>query len=123
MDNESKIEFFIPTIGVTEKIDKWTNTRKIPVDKDFTEIAPYLFRDWRDIDNSVLEAEYKKIDHWSIFKFSLMDEVSRDLTFATKLRSEFNCPSCGAEVTAPVYFRKGLRHIFVIPDIIDGLSG
>ena len=118
------VEFFIPTIGVKEKIDKWVDKmkkEKRDIDPAFLEIAPFMFRDWRNIDNSVIEVKYREMDYWTVFQFSLMDQVAKELTFATKLRSEIECPVCGAEVTAPVRFRKGIRSLFVISNILDRL--
>jgi hypothetical protein len=118
------IEFFIPTIGVKENIDKWKvhmERSKKEVDSAFFDIAPYIFRDWREMDNSIIEAKYREMDYWTVFQFSLMDQVAKELTFATKLRSEIECPVCGAEVTALVHFRKGIRSLFVISDILDRL--
>jgi hypothetical protein len=118
------IEFFIPTIGVKEKLDKWKSfmvKAKKDINSDFFEIAPYIFRDWREMDNSIIEAKYREMDYWTIFHFSLMDQVAKELTFATKLRSEIECPVCGEEVTALVHFRKGIRSLFVISDILDRL--
>jgi hypothetical protein len=113
----------IPTIGVMEKLSHFFRSeraKKIGISEDFRKIAPYIFEDWRTInENSVVNA-MREIDYWTKEEFSLAFEMSSLLKVGTKPSASLKC-NCGAEVTAPISFPRGYKSLFVISDIFGDL--
>ena len=63
----------------------------------------------------------RESDEWSKEEFSLYYELSNSIKIGTELDVKLSCPTCGAEVTAPITFPGGFRSLFVISDIFGEL--
>ncbi len=119
-----EIQMYVPSIGVTNAISKFVSnsiSRGIEVDDSFIKIAPFLFEDWKNLDDRKIMQKMIESEEWSKEEFSLYYELSNLIKIGTKLDVKLNCPTCGAEVTAPITFPKGFRSLFVISDIFGEL--
>lgn len=113
------LNFFIPSVGVMEKLTTFFRSekaKKYQMDDSFRKIAPYIFNDWRNLDEKLIINKMREIDYWTKEEFSLAFEMSNKLKVGTKPSAFIKC-NCGAEVTAPISFPGGYRSIFVISDI------
>jgi hypothetical protein len=123
-NGDPAIQLFIPTIGVSAKIrkiikDKISKGKKY--DETFAKISPYLIPNWRDLDERGYDEHEFNSKNWTYTQFVLADTISDQITFATKNSLEITCSKCGAEVTAPIRFRGGIRSLYIISDIFGQL--
>jgi hypothetical protein len=119
-----EIEMFVPSIGVMDSISQFVAnsvTRGIEIDDSFIKIAPFLFKEWIGLDDKKIIQTMRESDEWSKEEFSLYFELSNSIKIGTELEVKLNCPSCGAEVAAPITFPGGFRSLFVISDIFGEL--
>ena len=124
-NGEPGVELFIPTIGVVTKIRKILRAKKAAgkkYDESFASYSTYLIPNWRDLNEELYNQYELASREWSYMKFNIIDQISKDITFATKNQVSINCQKCGAEVTAPLRFRGGLRSLYIIPDIFGELQ-
>jgi len=123
-NGDPAIQLFIPTIGVSTKIrkiirDKARSGKKY--DETFAKVSPYLIPNWRDLDERGYDDYEFNSRNWTYTQFVLADTISDQITFATKNSLEITCSKCGAEVTAPIRFRGGIRSLYIISDIFGQL--
>jgi hypothetical protein len=119
-----EIKMYVPSIGVTDSISKFvsnSSSRGVEVDDSFIKISPFLFEDWRNLDDLRIIQKMRESDEWSKEEFSLYYELSNSIKIGTELDVKLGCPNCGAEVTAPITFPEGFRSLFVISDIFGEL--
>lgn len=123
-NGEGPIEIFIPTIGVVTKIRKILKAKQKAgkkYDTAFASYSTFLIPNWRDLDEGMydyFEGESKK---WTYVQFNIVDQITKMVTFATKNEIALKCGKCGAEVTAPLRFRGGLRSLYTISNIFGEL--
>jgi hypothetical protein len=91
------------------------------VDESFVKIAPFIFEEWRRLDSKQIAQRMAEADEWSKEEFSLYFELSETIKIGTQLDVNVICPTCGAEVTAPITFPGGFKSLFVISDIFGEL--
>ena len=91
------------------------------IDESFIKIAPFLFDEWRNLDFVQIMRKMDDSDNWSKEEFSLYYELCETIKIGTELDININCPTCGAEVTAPITFPGGFKSLFVISDIFREL--
>lgn len=114
----------VPSIGVTDSVSEFIREARrkgIEVEESFVDIAPFLFSDWRNLDYQKILSKMRESDDWSKEEFSLYFELSNTIKTGTKLDINIQCPTCGAEVTAPITFPKGFKSLFIISDIFREL--
>jgi hypothetical protein len=120
-----EIRMWIPSIGVARRISEFVvhcSKNSIEVDDSFIQIAPFLFDDWKTINNSVIMEKLVESDNWTKEEFSLCFELSEKIKIGTKGNARVSCPKCGAkEVTASITFPGGIRSLFLISDIFGEL--
>lgn len=119
-----QITMSVPSIGVSKAIDSFVNDCKIkgiPVEESFVQIAPFLFEEWRELDNRKILIKMRESDEWSKEEFSLYFELSNRIKIGTDLDIRIGCPKCGAEVAAPITFPRGFKSLFLISDIFTEL--
>jgi len=123
-DGSQEMDLYIPTVGVT------TICRKILADKrrkgknfdeSFAKVASFIIPDWRGLDESVYDQYERASIDWTPLQFSIADQITEKINFATKSRIYSKCNSCGGEVTAEISFPRGYRSLFVISDIFSQL--
>jgi len=123
-NGDAPIQLFIPTIGVSQKIRKIlkekTRTGK-KYDPSFATISPFVIPNWRELDEKSYDSYEINSKNWTYTQFVLADSISKQITFATKNNLSIACSKCGAEVTAPIRFRGGIRSLFIVSDIFGQL--
>lgn len=121
---EKEISMYIPSIGVMSAISDFvtkSSINEIEVDESFIKIAPFIIPEWRGLNEKEILKKMRESDSWSKEEFSLYFELSEAIKIGTELDVNLSCPSCGAEVTAPITFPRGFRSLFVISDIFGEL--
>ena len=119
-----EISMTVPSIGVMETISKFVlNSQKkgIEIEESFIKIAPFFFSDWRGLDDKKIIKAMRESDEWTKEEFSLYFELCETIKIGTELDINLKCPTCGAEVTAPITFPGGFKSLFVISDIFREL--
>ena len=112
-------KLYVPSLGVTTFIKSYLEGKQArgeKYDKSFVKVAPFLFGDWRFLN----EAAYQKAEQdswgWDPTKFSAISKLTEMIRFGVKLSITKNCTSCGAEVTAPITFPDGIKSLFIISE-------
>ena len=123
-DGSAEMDLYIPTIGVTtlcRKIisDKTKKGKKF--DESFAKVASFIIPDWRGLDERLYDQYERGSIDWSPLQFSIADQITEKINFATKSRIYTKCESCDGEVTAVISFPGGYRSLFVISDIFSQL--
>jgi hypothetical protein len=119
-----RVEMSVPSIGVNKKIADflvYCEANGIYVDEGFLKIAPFLFSEWRNINNDDIHLRMRESDYWSKEEYSVYFELSEKIKIGTVLEVKVKCPNCAGEVTADIAFPSGLRSLFVISDIFGEL--
>lgn len=119
-----EITMTVPSIGVMNAVSEFViecDRRKIEIDDSFLKIAPFIFEEWRDLDFNQIMRKMRDSDNWSKEEFSLYYELCETIKIGTELDINIKCPTCGAEVAAPITFPRGFKSLFVISDIFGEL--
>jgi hypothetical protein len=114
----------VPSIGVMDAISEFvinSTKRGIEIDESFIKIAPFIFPEWRGLNDLTIMEKMKESDQWSKEEFSLYFQLSESIKIGTELDINLKCPTCGAEVTAPITFPGGFKSLFVISNIFGEL--
>ena len=123
-DGTPEMNLFIPTVGVMtvcRKILEEKRKRGKKYDQSFANIAGYIVSDWRGLDERAYDQYERSSNEWTPLQFSIADQISSRINFATKSRIYNKCESCGGEVTAEISFPGGYRSFFIISDIFKQL--
>jgi hypothetical protein len=123
-DGSPEIGLFIPTVGVTTKVRKILlnkTKRGEKFDESFADVSTFIISDWRNLDEKVYDAYERTSIEWTPLQFSIADQMSKKIMFATKSRIYSKCESCAGEVTAHITFPGGYRSLFVISNIFEQL--
>lgn len=124
LTNGEELKLSLPSLGVMNFIKGYIREKiqtKQEYDKAFFKWAPFLFADWRNLN----EASYNKLLQdsysWGTDKISVLDWfISRmEDTVKTEIKNE--CSVCGTEATAPITFRGGIKSLFLVSDITSKL--
>jgi hypothetical protein len=119
-----EIMMSVPSIGVMDAISEFVidcERKSIDLEESFVKIAPFIFDEWRGLDNKKIMQRMRESDDWSKEEFSLYYELCETIKIGTELDINVKCPTCGAEVTAPITFPGGFKSLFVISDIFREL--
>jgi hypothetical protein len=119
-----EITMSVPSIGVMNSVSDFVfecDRRGIEVDESFIKISPFIFDEWRNLGFNQIMQKMKESDDWSKEEFSLYYELCETIKIGTELDISVKCPTCGAEVTAPITFPGGFKSLFVISDIFGEL--
>lgn len=119
-----EISMTIPSIGVMDAVSSFAinaESKGIEIEDSFIKIAPFIFSDWRGLDDKKIIQKMRESDQWTKEEFSLYFELCDAIKIGTELDINLKCPNCGAEVTAPITFPGGFRSLFVISDIFREL--
>lgn len=123
-DGSPEMNLYIPTVGVTtmcRKIIKNKREKGKKIDESFAKVATFIIPDWRGLDERLYDQYERASNEWTPLQFSIADQISSRINFATKSRIYSKCNSCGGEVTAEISFPGGYRSLFVISDIFSQL--
>lgn len=125
-NGDPAIELFIPTIGISTEIRKIIKAKREKgkkYDEVFAQASPYLIPNWRGLDESLYDQYEFASKSWTYVQFSIVDDITKQITFATKDVLAITCNKCGVEVTAPIRFRGGIRSLFVVSGVIRKFLG
>jgi len=123
-DGSPEMELFIPTVGVTTLCRKIINQKKITgkkYDESFARVSSFIIPDWRNLNEKLYDEYERASKEWTPLQFSIVDQISGKINFATKSRIYTKCTSCEGEVTADISFPGGYRSLFIISDIFSQL--
>jgi hypothetical protein len=111
-------KLYVPSLGITTFIKSYLEKKQgrgEKYDKSFVKVAPFLFGDWRFLN----DASYQKAEQdswgWDPTKFSAISKLTEMIRFGVKLSITKKC-SCGEEVTAPLSFPGGVKSLFIISE-------
>lgn len=123
-DGSQEMDLYIPTIGVTticRKIISEKKRKNKNFDESFAKVATFIIPDWRGLDERLYD-QYERLSiEWTPLQFSIADQISEKINFATKSRIYTKCESCDGEVTADIAFPGGYRSLFIISNILEQL--
>jgi hypothetical protein len=124
LNNGEDIKLYLPTLGVMSFIKQFIREKaqsKQEYDQAFLRWAPFLFADWRLLNESSYNKTLQDSYAWSLDKISVVDWFVDQMQKTVKAELNHGCSSCGAEVTAPISFRGGVKSLFLISDISSKL--
>lgn len=124
LNNGEDIKLYLPTLGVMTYIKGYIREKsqnKEEYDKAFLKWAPFLFADWRILNDAVYHKMLQDSFAWSLDKISIVDWFVDQMQKTVKAELIHHCSTCGSEVTAPISFRGGVKSLFLISDISSKL--
>lgn len=118
------IKLYIPSLGVTTFIKNYMR-EKIKkgerYDKTFLKVAPFMFSDWRNLNDKL----YQKVESdswgWNPLKLSAILQMAEMIRFGVKTKITRQCNKCGAEVATNLTFPGGIRSLFLYASPLDEL--
>ena len=120
------IRFYLPTIGVSKKIKNIINEARNDggyVDPSFIKVAPYLIKEWRNLDAKELERYRMDTFKWGKNKTLFINGISDKIEKSVNLTVKKECPRCQVTLEAPIFFRGGftIKSLFAVSDRLDEL--
>jgi hypothetical protein len=122
MTNKEEIKLFLPSIGVMKFLTDYFTVKtqaKAEIDRAFFKWAPFLFPEWRQLNEDTYQKAMQDSYVWSVDKISVVDWFVDEMQKAVKPEITHKCSACGTEVTAPLNFR--VKSLFLISDIAGKL--
>ena len=120
MRTGEEMKLYLPTLGVMSYIKGYIREKqqtREDYDKAFMKWAPFIFPDWRLLNNASYMQALQDSYTWSIDKISVMDWFVDQMQSTIKAELKNQCTGCGQEVSAPISFRGGIKSLFLISDI------
>jgi hypothetical protein len=124
LTNGEDIKLYLPTLGVMSFIKGYIREKtqsKEEYDKAFLKWAPFLFADWRILNESTYTKTLQDSYAWSFDKISVVDWFVEQMQKTIKAELKHDCSGCGAEVTAAISFPGGVKSLFLISNISSKL--
>jgi hypothetical protein len=124
LSNGEDIKLYLPSLGVMGFIKNYIREKaqsKEDYDKAFLKWAPFLFADWRLLNDASYHKTLQDTYAWSLDKISVVDWFVDQMSKTIKAELNNSCSSCGSEVAAPISFRGGVKSLFLISDISSKL--
>lgn len=124
LTNGEELRLSLPSLGVMNFIKGYVREKaqnRQDYDKAFIKWAPFLFTDWRTLN----EASYNKLLQdsygWGTDKISVIDWFVTQMQGTVKAEIKNDCSVCGTEATAPISFQGGIKSLFLVSDIASKL--
>lgn len=124
LSSGDEIKLYLPTLGVMNFIKMYIREKvqkKEEYDSAFLKWAPFLFADWRTLNDAFYHKTLQDSYTWSVDKISVLDWFVNQMQKTIKAELINSCSSCGSEITAPISFRGGIKSLFLISDISSKL--
>lgn len=120
------LRFYLPTIGVAKKIKNVVAEARQNgdyIDEAFMRLAPYMFKDWRNLNAQKLESMRMESFKWGRDKLLFMNGMIDMIKGAVNLSVKKECPKCHVTLEAPIFFRGGftIKNLFAVSDKFDDL--
>jgi ribosomal protein S27E len=115
-DTGEEFKIYMPTLGVTNFIKQYVRKRQSNnrnIDKAFLRISPFLFGNWRTLNDVKYDATNEESFKWSFKKMSAIIGIIDMLQSAINPEITDTCTSCGTEVKAPISFQGGIKKLFL----------
>ena len=124
LKNGEEIRLYLPTLGVMNYIKGYVKEKaqsKQDYDKAFLKWSPFLFSDWRSINDATYTKALQDSYGWGTDRISVLDWFITNMQQTVKAEVKNECSVCGTEATAPINFRGGIKSLFLISDISSAL--
>ena len=124
LSNGEEIKLYLPTLGVMSYIKSYItdkNKKGEEFDQAFLKWAPFLFPEWRTLNDASYQKALQDSYMWSLDKISVLDWFVDQMQKTVKAELKKECSTCGAEVTAQLTFPGGVKSLFLISDISSKL--
>jgi len=122
--NGEEVRLYLPTLGIMNYIKNYLKEKsrmKEDYDEAFIKWAPFIFPDWRILNNDLFNKTLQDSHSWSLDKISIVDWFVDKMQKTVHAELKHNCSVCGSEVTAPISFPGGVKSLFLISDIASKL--
>jgi hypothetical protein len=123
MKSGESFKIHMPTLGVMTFIKNFIKGKQQAgqnFDKAFIKYAPFLFADWKTVNQSTYDKAVQESYTWSVQKISVLDKVVEMLSASVNPQVKYELPG-GQEGAAPLNFQGGIKSLFLISDIFDEL--
>jgi hypothetical protein len=123
MKNGEEFRMYMPTLGTMSFIKSFIKQRQqsgVSFDKTFIKYAPFLFKEWKIMNQQGYDKAVTESYTWSLKKISVLDKLVEILTASVNPKIRYVSEG-GQEGTAPLNFQSGVKSIFLISDIFDEL--
>ena len=123
MKNGEHFRMYMPTLGTMSFIKAFIKQRQqsgTSFDKTFIKYAPFLFKEWKTMNQQAYDKAVTESYSWSLKKISVLDKLVEILTASVNPKIRYVSEG-GQEDTAPLNFQSGVKSIFLISNIFDEL--
>ena len=86
-------------------------------DKAHIQVLPYIQHEWRGFTEKEIFQSEVDFQGWDDTKYTLHYRLAEQIKVGVKPDVSCSCKACGAEVTAAINFRGGIKDLFVVSDI------
>jgi len=124
MTNGEELRLSLPSLGVMNYIKGYVKDKVqkgAEYDKAFLKWAPFLFPDWRGLNDAAYQKALQDSYAWGTDKISVIDWFVTQMQHTVKATVKNECSVCGEEATAPINFQGGIKSLFLISDITSKL--
>jgi hypothetical protein len=124
MTNGEELRLSLPSLGVMNFIKIYVKDKvqnKADYDKAFLKWAPFLFPDWRSLNDASYQKALQDSYAWGTDKISVIDWFVTQMQSTVKATVKNECSVCGEEATAPINFLGGIKSLFLVSDISSKL--
>jgi hypothetical protein len=119
------LKLYIPSLGVTTFIKNYLRDKSRKqefFDKTFMKVSPFMFGDWRTVNDQLYKRAEQDSFGWNNKKLSAMLKLVELIRFGVKTKLTRTC-HCGAEVSANLTFPGGIRSLFLYGDPLADILG
>ena len=123
MKNGEKFKIYLPSLGIMAFIKNYIKNKQQSnqnFDKTFIKYAPFLFSDWKILNQASYDKSVQESFTWSLQKISVMDKLVELLSSSINPAVRYQS-SGGGEGRTPLNFQGGVKSLFLISDIFDEL--
>ena len=119
-------KLYVPSVGIATFLKGYIRDKVQKggfYDKAFLKVAPFLFGDWRTLNETVYTKAQQDSFGWSQEKLGAVLQLVEMIRFGVKTQITKQCNKCGAEVATPLTFPGGVRSLFIRTDSLEELLG
>ena len=123
MKSGEKFKIYLPSLGIMTFIKNYIKNKQQAsqnFDKTFIKYAPFLFSDWKILNQASYDKSVQESFTWSLQKISVMDKLVELLSSSISPAVRYQS-SGGGEGRTPLNFQGGVKSLFLISDIFDEL--
>lgn len=124
LKNGEELKLYLPSLGVMNFIKGYIKDKiqsKQDYDKAFLKWAPFLFADWRVLNESYYMKMLQDSYAWGTDKISVIDWFVKQMQDTVKPEMTNKCSVCGEETSVPINFPGGIKGLFLVSDIASKL--